>query len=677
MNGIAPDRQPTEDPRMCGLAGIFHYADPDRPVDRAALTRMTRALAHRGPDGEGFHVDGPLGLGHRRLAIVDLSPTGAQPMPIDGGAFVIAYNGELYNHQRFRDSLEAHGESFRGHSDTETLLRWVARRGPDVLADAAGIFAFALYDRANRRLTLARDPMGVKQLYLHDDGRRVVFASEIKALLACPDVPRRLDPEAINEYLHFHTPLFDRTFLSDIKQLRAGEYVQFDGGGRRARRYWAVDDFTPRGGTPEHNVDELRAILQDVVGEQLMSDVPVGSFFSGGIDSTAVAACATRAGVRPRCFGVHFTGQGVIDERPYQESAAKALGLDLDLITLDGSTFAEDMPRLLFMQDQPVIGHAMIPMDAVARLASQRVKVCLGGQAADEVFGGYARYALAHPLRVAAQFAAPSQVWQRIERRLHRTPAASAPGAAPAVGGNLWKQLTERRTLDRVARNLRKGVGPLLRWDERYFDNFSKVPEAAWAGVLGDPRVLSRSRARQVFRETLAASPATDPADKLMHWDQQTYLTGLFQQDDRMSMGHSLESRVPMADPRMVRFAFQSGFDLKFREGASKWILRRAVADVIPEEVLTRRKVGFDTPAETWMKGKHRDFVRDTLTRQRARERGLWDAPGMERWLDRTDDPLWFDVTWKALCIELWATLTLDGEFTRYSTADAGPPPVV
>jgi asparagine synthase (glutamine-hydrolysing) len=661
---------------MCGLAGIFHYADPDRPVDRAVLTRMTRALAHRGPDGEGFHVDGPLGLGHRRLAIVDLSPAGAQPMPLDGGAFVIAYNGELYNHQRFRRELEARGERFRGHSDTETLLRWVARQGPDVLSEAAGIFAFALYEREQRRLTLARDPMGVKQLYLHDDGRRVVFASEIKALLECPDVPRRLDPEALNEYLHFHTPLFERTFLADVKQVRAGEYVHFTARGRRARRYWAVDDFTPRGGSPESNVAALRETLQGVVGEQLMSDVPVGSFFSGGIDSTAVAACAVKAGVRPRCFGVHFTGQGVIDERPYQESAAKALGLDLDLITLDGRTFPEDMSRLLFMQDQPVIGPAMLPMDAVAKLASSRVKVCLGGQAADEVFGGYARYALAHPLKVAAQFASPARLMERLQGRLRRTPSASAPGA-PTVGGNLWKQLSERRTLDRIGRNLRKGPSALLRWDERYFDNFAKVPEGAWAGLLSDPRVLSRDRARQVFRDTLEASPATDPADKLMHWDQQTYLTGLFQQDDRMSMGHSLESRVPMADPRMVRFAFHSGFDLKFREGASKWILRRAVADTIPQEVLTRRKVGFDTPAETWMRGPHRDFVFDTLTRQRARERGLWDAPGMARWLDNTSDPLWFDVTWKALCVELWATITLDGEYTRYSTADAAAPMAV
>ena len=653
---------------MCGLAGIFHYADPDRPADRRALGRMTRALAHRGPDGEGFHVDGPLGLGHRRLAIVDLSPTGAQPMRTDDGAFVIAYNGELYNHRTFRARLESRGHVFRGHSDTETLLRWMAEEGPDALADAAGIFAFAFYDRAARRLTLARDPLGVKQLYVHDDGRRVLFASEIKALLAAGDVPRRLDAEGLNQYLHFHTPLFDRTFLADVKQLRAGEWVRYDANGPRARRYWTVDDFTPRGGTPESNVDALRTLLGDVVGDQLMSDVPVGAFFSGGIDSTAVASFATRHGVRPRCFGVHFSGQGVIDERPYQESAAKALGLDLELITLDGTSFANDLPRLLFMQDQPVIGHALIPMDAVARLAASKVKVCLGGQAADEVFGGYARYSLAHPLRVAMQFASPDKLLARLLGGASRGSSGSPGGAPPAVGGNLRKQLLERRTLARIVANLRKGPAALLRWDERYFENFAKVPASSWSALFGDPSVLSRQRARDVFRATLDASPATDPADKLMHWDQQTYLTGLFQQDDRMSMGHSLESRVPMADPRMVRFAFRSGFDLKFRGGASKWILRQAVADVVPEEVLTRRKVGFDTPAETWMKGPSRDFVRDTLGSRAARERGLWNPRGLDALLDDTSTPLWFDVAWKALCIELWAQSSLDGGYTRFLT---------
>lgn len=657
---------------MCGIAGIFHYAEPGARVDRHALTRMTRALAHRGPDAEGFFFDGNLGLGHRRLSIVDLSPTGAQPMILDERAHVISYNGELYNHRSFRGDLEARGHEFRGSSDTETLLRLLADRGVACLDQLAGIFAFAWWERATRTLTLVRDPLGVKQLYVHDNGKRVVFASEIKALLTCADVPRSLDGEALNQYLHFHTPLFERTFLRDVKVLRAGELARYSAGGTSRRSYWAVQDFTPRGGSPEENVAALSEQLESVVREQLMSDVPVGSFFSGGIDSTAVAAYALRAGVRPRCFGVHFTGQGVIDERPFQESAAQALGLDLELITLNGERFADDLPRLMWSQDQPVIGAAMIPMDAVAKLAAKKVKVCVGGQAADEVFGGYARYALTHPFEVAAQWArAPvRKVFSRKEIR-----APNATEHAGPVGGNVWKQFAERKTLWRLAHNLRQNLTGLGDWQDRYFHHFAKVPESLWHELFATPELVDRGRCREVFRATLAKSPAVDPADKVMHWDSQTYLTGLFQQDDRMSMAHSLESRVPMADPRLVRFAFRSGFSMKFRDGASKWILRRAVADVIPERVLNRRKVGFDTPAERWMRGPHAEWLRETLVGGRARSRGLWNTARVGRLLDRPDHPLWFDAVWKCLCVETWARLTLDGDGDRaFSTADAEAP---
>jgi asparagine synthase (glutamine-hydrolysing) len=659
---------------MCGIAGIYHYAEPDRAVDRATLTRMTRALAHRGPDGEGLLVDGSLGLGHRRLAIVDLSPTGAQPMGTPDRTRWIVYNGEFYNHESFRAALEAEGVTFRGHSDTETLLHLLATRGPDALAEIAGIFGLAYWERDTRRLTLARDPLGVKQVYFHDDGRSIYFASEIKALYECPEVPRKIDPEAVNEYLHFHTPLFDRTFLAHVRQLRAGELLRVTPAGHSRRRYWEIVDFTPRGGTPDDNVRALERSLQHVVREQLMSDVPVGAFFSGGIDSTAVAAMAARTGLRPRCFGVHFTGQGVIDERPFQEAAAKALGLELELITLDGSTFPDDVVRTMFFQDQPVIGAAMLPMDAVAGLAARRVKVCVGGQAADEVFGGYARYALAHPWKVASQWltAAPAALAQRLRVRAGASPSSS-DRAQP--GGNVWKQFAEFGTLRRIARNLTTGARAIHDWRERYFHNFAKVPEATWRTVITAPELVSRERARAVFRDTLARSPATDPADALMHWDAQTYLTGLFQQDDRMSMAHSLESRVPLADPRVVRFAFRSGFDLKFRDGASKWILRRAVADILPGEVLNRRKVGFDTPALQWMQGRHRAWVRDTLTGRTARARGFWNVTALSRWLDDPRDPLWFDVVWKALCIEVWSTLCLDGAWRDRTSGIASPPP--
>lgn len=632
---------------MCGIAGVFHYGDPSRPVDVAALERMTRALAHRGPDGEGFHVDGPIGLGHRRLAIVDLTPSGAQPMASEDGACWLSYNGEFYDHARHRADLAARHQ-FRGRSDTETLLHLLEEQGPAALGDLSAIFGLAFWDGRRRRLTLARDPLGVKQVYFHDDGRRVVFASEIKALLLAEGVERSIDPEAVNEYLHFHTPLFARTFFRGIRQVLPGEAVEWQlGGGRSARRFWQVTDFSELEESPEEMVEELRRKLALVVKDQLMSDVPVGAFFSGGIDSSAVAKFAKRAGQPPRCFGVHFSGQGVIDERPYQEQAAKALGLELELMTLDGSTFADDLPRLIWQQDQPVIGSAMIPMFHVSRLASRQVKVCLGGQAADEIFGGYARYSLAHPLRAGLSLLGRSRGGE--------------------VGGNLRSQLGERRTLGRLLR----GASHLLDWRDLYFSNFAKVPEATWRGLIDDHELISRESCWITFRETVARSRATDPAAKAMHWDLQTYLPGLFQQDDRMSMASSLESRVPLADPRLVAFAFRVPFNLKVRDGASKWLLRRAVADVLPPEVLNRRKVGFDTPIEQWMRGRHAGFVREVLLSRPARERGLWNARTMEAWLDHPDRQNWADVIWKALCVELWAQQVLDAAPGRPATAAA------
>ena len=624
---------------MCGIAGIFHYGDPDRRVDRDLLFRMTRTLAHRGPDDEGFHVEGSLGLGHRRLSIVDLSATGSQPMPNEDRSCWITYNGEFYNHASFRERLTAKGHRFRGTSDTETLLHLLEEEGPDCLGGVMGIFGFAFWEAKRHRLTLARDHLGVKQVYYHDNGRRTVFASEIKALLVCPDVPREPDPEAINQYLHFHTAMFDRTLFKGIRQLRPGEYLQITQYGVHVRQYWSVNDFQPRGGGPEENVRQLRNQLSSVVGEQLMSDVPVGSFFSGGIDSSAIAAYAASNGIRPQCFGVHFSDQGVPDERPYQEAAAKALGLSLELTTVDGSRFPDEMMQLMYYQDEPVIGAAMFPMYHVSKLAARSVKVCLGGQAGDEVFGGYARYALAHPARVVRE-------WFR-GRSLPQT----------AVGGNLRHQLTDRRTLQRLSRNARH----LWNWEIAYFENFAKVPESAWNAVLNGPDLVSREQCRQLFHEVTLRSAATDPADKVMHWDLQTYLPGLFHQDDRMSMAASLESRVPLADPRMVLFALHTGFNLKFRSGASKWVLRKAVSDVLPEWILTRRKVGFDTPAESWMREQHAGFVRDLLLSRQSKNRGMWNPRGIEVLLRNPGVPHWFDITWKLVCLEAWARIFLDG----------------
>jgi asparagine synthase (glutamine-hydrolysing) len=564
-------------------------------------------------------------------------------MSTTDGRFHLTYNGEFYNHRQFRSRLKSKGVRFRGDSDTESLLYTLATFGPDSLTDVAGIFALALWDSRLRRLFLARDPLGVKQLYYHDDGRRIVFASEIKALLECADVTLETDPDAVNQYLHFHTPLFDRTFFRNIKQVRAGEYIEVGQNGLRRKVYWETDGFEPRDESPEVSVDKLRHLLEEVVGDQLMADVPVGAFFSGGIDSSAVAAFAKRCGRPPMLFGVHFTDQGVIDERPYQEAAAAALGLELHLTTVNGDAFPDEFLKLTYYQDQPVIGPALIPMYHVSRLAAARVKVCLGGQGADEVFGGYARYALIHPARVISSW-------------FSGQPGAPDATAQPnAVGHNLLKQMADSHNIRRLSRLLRPG-----NWSGRYFDNFAKVPEHLWKRLLTADGFVSRNRARGTFEEGLARSPAKDPGDKILHWDMQTYLTGLFQQDDRMSMANSLESRVPLADPRVVRFALHTAFDLKLRGGSTKWVLRQAVADTIPASVLGRRKVGFDTPAASWMRDRHHGFVRDLLLSRSARERGFYNASAVERLLDNPGAPYWFDIVWKLASIEAWATTFVD-----------------
>jgi len=630
---------------MCGIAGIYNYADATRPVDRDLLVRMTRALAHRGPDGEGFHIDGPIGLGHRRLAIVELSSAGHQPMSTGDGSCWLTYNGEFYNHLDFRIDLERDGHRFRGGCDTETLLALLRARGTACLSDIAGIFGFGFWDQRAKRLTLARDPLGVKQVYYFDDGKRLLFASEIKALLMDPDVPREPDAQAINDYLHFHTPLFERTFFNGIRQVAAGEYLQVSRNGlRRPVKYWSVDNFERRGGDRAENVTALKHQLAHVVSQQLMSDVPVGVFFSGGIDSTAIAAFAAQSGKTVRCFGAHFSGQGVIDERPFQEATARALGLQLELVSLDGSSFPEDLLRLSYVQDAPVIGPAMFPMYKVSQLAASRVKVCLGGQAADEIFGGYARYALVRPWKVLSS-------WLKGRRS---GDCAEGTASGNVVAGNLGRQV-DRRALRRLA-----AIAMTPNWRTRYFDNFAMVPEHEWRGVIDAPDVVSRRSSYELFLDTLNRSSARDATDKVMHWDMQTYLTGLFQQDDRMSMAWSLESRVPMADPRLVRFAFQSGPDLKFRAGATKWLLRQAISDVVPDEILNRRKVGFDTPAARWMKDEHSDFLHDLLLSTRARQRGLWNARSVATLLDQKDHPLWFDIVWKITAIESWARVFLD-----------------
>ena len=624
---------------MCGIAGIFNYRDRE-PVNRALLDEMTDLIAHRGPDGRDVYVDGPLGLGHRRLAIVDLSDAGKQPMATADGRVVITYNGETYNHATFRPELEAGGVRFRGHADTETIIYLFAKHGVDAFAQLAGIFCFAIWDQRDQALYIVRDPVGVKQVYYWTDGSRLAFASEAKALLLHPGVKREPDYEAIGEYVHFHSTAGDRTFFRDIKLLPAGHYLRVDRNGITRARYVPADDYTPLGLSESETTDLLQRSIASVVDSQLMSDVPVGCFVSGGIDSSVVAKYSRDfiAAGRLSGFGCYYQGENVVNEEPYAREVAKALDVSLRATYPTVDDFTSLFERALWHQDEPKIGAAMISMWKVAELAASEVTVCLGGQAADEMFGGYPRYATAAPFRILSQ-----QVRNSYKQR--------RKGIAPTV----QKQLSKGNNVQRLLRLM----NPLHGWRRRYFDAVAQIPDATLRSFINDPTVVDRKRYYATYNAIVDQCPSKDPIDRVMYFDRVVYLPGLFVQDDRMSMAHSLETRVPLADPRLVRLALRIPNRWKLNGLASKYILKQALHGVIPEWVINRQKAGFETPAKLWFAGEGRDMTRDLLAGARAKERGLYQTANTGALLNGMGAGSEVMI-WKLINIEQWFRIFID-----------------
>ena len=625
---------------MCGIAGIFNYHD-SRPVDPTLLDRMTDLLSHRGPDGRDTYVAGPIGLGHRRLAIVDLSEAGRQPMATADGNVVITYNGETYNHADFRDELQADGIRFRGHCDAETILYLYAKYGVEAFAKLVGIFAFALWDARERALYLVRDPMGVKQVYAWTDGKSLVFASEAKGVLLHPQVRREADLEAVGEYLHFHSTTSERTFFRDVRLLPPGHYLRVSANGIVQRRYVPPEDYAPLGLSAAAATDQLQQTISSVVRSQLMSDVPVGCFVSGGIDSSVVAKYARQFTPEGHLsgFGCYYRGPNVVDEEPYAREVSKALDVALRVTRPQPSDFLSLFPRALWHQDEPKIGPAMISMWKVAELASREVKVCLGGQAADEIFGGYARYATATPARILA-----AELRNRVSRR---------GGVAPTV----QKQLAKGNNAGRALRLL----NPMHGWRRRYFDTVAQIRKTTLRALFNDDTVTDRDRYMARFREVIAECPSGDPMDQVMFWDRRVYLPGLFVQDDRMSMAHGLETRVPLADPRLVRLALRIPNGWKLNGLTSKWILKQALRGVLPEWVINRQKAGFDTPAGSWFAGEGNEFVRELLHGRTTRERGLFNTVATAGLID-TLTPANETIIWKLINIEQWFRLFIDAQ---------------
>ncbi len=632
---------------MCGICGVAYPDLLAGGIDPARVVAMRDQLTHRGPDGEGVFIDERVGLGHRRLSIIDVAH-GAQPMRSADGRFHIVYNGEVYNHPALKARLESAGVHYETRCDTETVLHLYEREGPGAVRQLRGMFAIAIWDRQRRELFLARDRFGVKPLYyaLLADGR-LVFGSEVKSLLASGLVPARLNRRALPDYLANYATTGEDTLFEGVKRLPAGHTLSWRNGQVSIEQFWDLDLEAPTlTGSDDDLVEEYRERLTEAVRLRLMSDVPLGVFLSGGIDSAAITAIMTSLMQEPvKSFSVAFNEREA-NELAYARMVSGRFGTDHHEVTLSREDFFGALPRMIWHEDEPIAHPSSIPLYFVSRLAAEHVKVVLTGEGSDETLAGYNRY------RVALLNLQLGRMYQGVMPGPLRRLGAGAIGALPAS--------TARRRLLRTFLALPADL------DSLYFANFS-VFSPAWQARLLAPGMRTLVNGIDPFQEAhraLARWGTSRMLDRLLYADMKTYLHELLMKQDQMSMAASIESRVPFLDHPLVEWSMRLPPHLKLRGLTTKVVLRRAMAGILPAEILTRKKMGFPVPVGTWFRGASATWLRDIVLSERALARGLFD-PAVVRELVETHQRGTAQHTerlWMLLNLELWQRMFLDGE---------------
>lgn len=625
---------------MCGIAGLLRLDGGNASLE--PVRRMAHALAHRGPDGAGEFCDGPVALAHRRLSIIDLD-AGAQPM--ETARSVVVFNGEIYNYVELRDELTARGCAFRTRSDTEVILHAYEAWGDACVERFNGMFAFALYDRAARRALLARDHFGVKPLYVHATRARVLFASEIKGLLAHGDLRAEDDRDAVREYLTFQHVQFERTLFRGVTKVLPGERVSYDltTGARRAQRYWEPRFVVDHGRTEESFVDEVRALLDDAVRMQMRADVPVGAYLSGGMDSSLVTVLASRVSKTPiETFTGRFDHGPEFDESGYARDVAEKCGAVSHVVTPTEGDFIELLPKLARVMDEPVAGPGLFPQYIVSREAARRVKVVLGGQGGDEVFGGYVRY-------LAAYFE------QAIKGAIHETNEEAEHIVSLA---SILPNLPALRQYEPMLKHLWRD-GLFGEMDARYFRLIDRSG-GALSLLTADFREAYRPEVVfERFREVFNHPDTRSYFNKMTHYDLVTNLPALLHVEDRVTMASSLESRVPLLDHRITDVIAAMPPVMKFKGGELKYVLKRATPGLLPESVAARKdKMGFPVPLHLWARGRARDFFSDVLLSRRCRERGIFDARALEALM--SNEEAFSRRLWGVVNLELWYQTFID-----------------
>ena len=650
---------------MCGIAGIVAVdrLDVDAPARAAA---MRDVLAHRGPDEAGLHCDAHAALAHRRLSIVDLS-TGQQPLSNEDGSVWISFNGEIYNHADIRRDLEARGHVYRTRSDTETIVHAYEEWGDACVERLRGMFAFAIWDAASRRLLLVRDRLGVKPLYWCRAGDVLLFGSEIKALLASGLVSAEANYAVLSEVLGTRYTSGEETLFRGIHKLLPGHMLAFSRGRVQVRKYWDVperDRGTADGPATSHDVvSTFRSLLEESVRLRLMSDVPLGMFLSGGLDSSAIAAIMAKLVDRPiQTFSVAFR-EHAFSELEYSREVARAIGAEAYEVVIDDRDFFGALPSLVWHEDEPIAHPSSVPLYFVSALARRHVTVVLTGEGSDELLAGYGKYP-----RAALNWRAGGVY----ERALPRT-----------VRGSIASRIVSRLP-GRIGRYARRSFLAMDRTPAAmFFDNFAAIR-------LGDQRTLlapgfrdlatvDRAYAASV-RYFDAPNGGSTLLDRLLYSDIKTYLVELLMKQDQMSMAASIESRVPFLDHRLVEFAARLPDRWKLSGWTTKRILRDAMKGVLPDSILRRPKMGFPVPFASWMQNGWNDVARDVLLDRRSRERGLLDPDAVDRLLrdHAAQRTVGGDRIWTLLNLELWHRTFIDGDGIQtlphaHSLAEIGP----
>lgn len=629
---------------MCGIAGLWRF---DRQIaeaqGRACVQDMTDAIAHRGPDGAGLWSDSGRGiyLGHRRLAIVDLSPAGAQPMASASGRYVAVFNGEIYNHRQLRRTLDAdHPHPWRGHSDTETMLGAFERWGVHgTLERAVGMFALAVWDTFEDCLWLARDRLGEKPLYITHQGQALAFASELAALRAGRMLQGEIDTQALASLLKHGYITAGRSIEAGVRQLPPGHWVRIARDGSQEQQpYWHPF----REGVSQRSdgdaLDELQRLLEQAIGEQLMADVPVGAFLSGGIDSTLIAAVGQKlcAG-QLTTFTIGFD-QAQYNEAPQAAAVAKHLGSRHREVTVRGSDALALVPHLSTIYGEPFADPSALPTALLMRAARQEVTVALSGDAGDELFAGYGRY-LQYPQTYASISRVPTWL-----RRI--TVQGMAHSQLPDLAGRC---LGRQNLGDRFHKAL-----PLL--TAQSFPEFAEQFAALWR----DPAELMCSPPESISSSYGALSPTADALEQALAMSRQDLVDYLphdiLVKVDRAAMAASLETRTPLLDHRIVDFAFGLPMTQKIRGGQGKWLLRELLYRHVPKPLIDRPKQGFSAPIGPWLKGELRHWAGDLLQADRLRRQGLLRAEVVQRyWTEHQQGHRdWSRRLWPVLMLQQW-----------------------